>query len=394
MKKIILISNITIADSVEKSFLGDILLEDGKITEAASSLPKNADIHIDASGKNWTVVPGFIDVHIHGAAGFDVMDATKEALSGMASALPREGTTCFLATTMTQSKEAISKALQNASFFQAEETQAEMVGIHLEGPFISEKQPGAQPVEHITPPSEALFQKWQKLSGNRIKLVTMAPETEGGIHFIEQVTADGVLVSIGHSDGTWQEMQQALQAGASHVTHLYNQMSPFHHRDPGVVGTALTEDRLSVEIIADFIHSHPKSVELAFRQKGAERLILITDAMRAKGLEPGIYDLAGQDVLVTETDARLKSGALAGSILTMDTALRNVQSCTGCSISELVAMTSANAAKELGLSNKGSIRAGKDADLVILDESLNVQMTICRGTIAYIKEGHHEYRNS
>lgn len=387
MNKTILISTITIANAEGTSFVGDVFLEGGKIIEAAPSLDRKADLHIDAAGKDWTLVPGFIDVHIHGAAGFDTMDATPEALSGIASALPKEGTTSFLATTMTQSDGAISAALQNASGFGAGEGQAEMVGIHLEGPFISLKQPGAQPVEHITVPSPELFKKWQALSGGRIKLVTLAPEQRGGCDLIEQLAASGVIASIGHSDGTWQDMQEAIEAGASHVTHLYNQMSAFHHREPGVVGTALMEDRLSVEIIADFIHSHPKSVELAFRQKGADRLILITDAMRAKGLQPGTYDLAGQDVIVTEKDARLKSGALAGSILTMDTALKNVQSCTGCSVPELVAMTSANAAKEFGLTQKGRIEAGKDADLVILGTDLAVQLTICRGEVAYQKEG-------
>ncbi|ETP70472.1 N-acetylglucosamine-6-phosphate deacetylase [Planococcus glaciei] len=387
MKKTILISSIYIADAKNEPFLGDVYLEDGKIAALAPSLVKEADLHIDAAGKDWTLVPGFIDVHIHGAAGFDTMDATPEALSGMAGALPKEGTTSFLATTMTQSDEAVSQALQNASGFESGEGQAEMVGIHLEGPFISKKQPGAQPVEHIIPPSIELFQKWQSLSGDRIKLVTMAPETEGGYGFIDEVTSTGVIASIGHSDGTWEEMQHAISVGASHVTHLYNQMSAFHHREPGVVGTAFVDKRLSVEIIADFIHSHPKSVELAFRQIGAERLVLITDAMRAKGLKPGTYDLGGQDVFVTENGARLESGALAGSILTMDEAMKNVQNCTGCSISELVAITSYNAAKKLGLSHKGSIERGKDADLVILDEHLDVQLTICRGTIAYQKEG-------
>ena len=386
MKKSILISGIAIADAAKESYVGDILLEGGKISRVAEKIEAQADVHIDATGKNWTAFPGFIDVHIHGAAGHDAMDATPEAVKGLAGVLPKEGTTSFLATTMTQSDEAISAALKNIRDFQMEDGQAEMLGVHLEGPFISDKRAGAQPIEHIVEPSYPLFQKWQKLSGNQIRLVTLAPETTNGLAFIKNLAEDGVIASIGHSDGTLEEVQAAVRAGASHVTHLYNQMSPFHHRNPGVVGASLTEKGLTVEVIADFIHSHPTSVELAFRQKGAERLILITDAMRAKGLAPGVYDLGGQDVQVTRKDARLADGTLAGSILTMDAAIRNVQSITGCSLNELVSMTSANAAKELGLSNKGSLQEGTDADVAILDDSFTVQLTICRGTIAYMKE--------
>ncbi|WP_203341129.1 N-acetylglucosamine-6-phosphate deacetylase [Planococcus beijingensis] len=386
MKKSILISGIAIADAAKESYVGDILLEGGKISRVAEKIEAQADVHIDATGKNWTAFPGFIDVHIHGAAGHDAMDATPEAVKGLAGVLPKEGTTSFLATTMTQSDEAISAALKNIRDFQMEDGQAEMLGVHLEGPFISDKRAGAQPIEYIAEPSYPLFQKWQKLSGNQIRLVTLAPETTNGLAFIKNLAEDGVIASIGHSDGTLEEVQAAVRAGASHVTHLYNQMSPFHHRNPGVVGASLTEKGLTVEVIADFIHSHPTSVELAFRQKGAERLILITDAMRAKGLAPGVYDLGGQDVQVTWKDARLADGTLAGSILTMDAAIRNVQSITGCSLNELVSMTSANAAKELGLSNKGSLQEGTDADVAILDGSFTVQLTICRGTIAYTKE--------
>lgn len=381
-----MLSNFTIADSTNDSFVGDIYVEDGKIKEVAASLDTIADIQINDEGRKWFVIPGFIDIHIHGATGFDTMDATQQALDGLASALPCEGTTSFLATTMTQSESAISKALVNASLFQAQDNQAEMLGVHLEGPFISPDRAGAQPIEHIRKPSIPLFEQWQKQSGNRIKLVTIAPETDGGIAFIEELSKSGVLVSIGHSDATAEIVSKAVEAGARHVTHLYNQMSPFHHREPGLVGACLLEDKLSVELIADFIHSHPKALELAFRQKKAQRVILITDAMRAKGLEPGIYDLGGQDVHVNHSEARLGDGTLAGSVLTMENATKNMKSATGCTISELVAMTSTNAAKKLGLSNKGRIEAGKDADFTIIDENWNVQMTICRGTIAYTRE--------
>lgn len=383
--KTLLISNITIADPTKKSIIGDVFLENGKIIEVASSIKKNADTTIDATGENWILVPGFIDIHIHGALGFDVMDATKEALSGLASALPQEGTTSFLATTMTQTDKNIGKALQNASLFTGDETQAEMLGIHLEGPFISSKRAGAQPIEHIQPASFSLFQKWQETSGNRIKLVTVAPEIDNGLAFIEELTSNKIIASLGHTDATLEKVGEAVTAGARHVTHLYNQMSPFHHREPGVVGAAFLENNLTVEMIVDLIHSSPKSVELAFRQKGASRIILITDAMRAKGLAPGTYDLGGQDVVVTHKDARLADGTLAGSILTMENAAKNMKLVTNCTLSDLVAMTSTNAALQLGLSNKGKIESGKDADLTIIDEQWNVQMTICRGNIAYTK---------
>ncbi len=261
--KTLLISNITIAYSTKDSIVGDIYIENGQIIEVAAVITKIADMRIDATGKDWIVVPGFIDIHIHGSSGFDVMDATPEALNGLARALPSEGTTSFLATTMTQSNEAIAGALHNASLFSADEMQAEMVGVHLEGPFISPLRAGAQPVEHITTPSFAHFEKWQELSGNRIKIVTVAPEVENGLAFIEQVTASGVIASIGHTDATSDVVRNAVEMGANHVTHLYNQMSPFHHREPGVVGAAFLEDSLLVEIIVDGIHSHPKSVELS-----------------------------------------------------------------------------------------------------------------------------------
>ena len=386
LMKTLLISNITIANATKDGISGDIYIENGEIIEIATSINKVADIRIDAAGKDWIVVPGFIDIHIHGSSGFDVMDATPEALNGLASALPREGTTSFLATTMTQSDEAIAGALRNAGLFNADERQAEMLGVHLEGPFISAIRAGAQPVEHITTPSFALFEQWQELSGNRIKIVTVAPEVENGLAFIEKVTTSGVIASIGHTDATSDIVRNAVEEGATHVTHLYNQMSPLHHREPGVVGAAFLEDSLLVEIIVDCIHSHPKSVELAYRQKTSNRIILITDAMRAKGLPPGIYDLGGQDVEVSHKDARLRDGTLAGSILTMEQAAQNMKAITNCSLGELVAMTSTNAAEQLGLSNKGRIEPGKDADLTIIDGEWNVQMTICRGEIAYTKE--------
>lgn len=382
MSKTILISNVTIVN-YDREITGDLFIRDGKVEKIGQALQVEADIFLDGTAKSWIVMPGFIDMHIHGSAGFDMMDATEDALRGMSRSLVKEGTTSYLPTTITQRVDAIEAALENVNGFVNNADEAEVLGIHVEGPYISTKWAGAQPIEHITEPSIEQFLKWQKLSGNRIKQVTVAPEIVGGFEFVQAMSEEGIISSIGHSDASSDEVEKAVRLGAKQATHLYNQMRPFHHRDTGVVGSVLLEDHMKVEIIVDYIHSHMKAVNLAYRLKGAEGIILITDAMRAKGLEYGEYDLGGQTVYVTEKGAHLSSGALAGSILTMDQAVRNMKQTTGCTLQELVSMSSTNAAKQLKLSHKGYIDEGFDADLVILDLELNVQKTICRGNIVF-----------
>lgn len=382
MSKTILISNVTIVN-YDREITGDLFIRDGKVEKIGQALQVEADIFLDGTAKNWIVMPGFIDMHIHGSAGFDMMDATEEALRGMSRSLVKEGTTSYLPTTITQRVDSIEAALENVHGFVNNADEAEVLGIHVEGPYISTKWAGAQPIEHISEPSIEQFLKWQRLSGNRIKQVTVAPEIVGGFEFVQAMSEEGIISSIGHSDASSDEVEKAVQLGAKQATHLYNQMRPFHHRDTGVVGSVLLDDHMKVEIIVDYIHSHMKAVNLAYRLKGAEGIILITDAMRAKGLEYGEYDLGGQTVYVTEKGAHLSSGALAGSILTMDQAVRNMKQTTGCSLQELVSMSSTNAAKQLKLSHKGYIEEGFDADLVILDLELNVQKTICRGNIVF-----------
>ena len=382
MSKTILITNVTIVN-YDREISADLFIREGKIDQIGQALQVEADIYLDGTSKNWIVMPGFIDMHIHGSAGFDVMDATEGALRGISRSLVKEGTTSYLPTTITQRVGAIEAALKNVNGFVNNADEAEVLGVHVEGPYISTKWAGAQPVEHITEPSIEQFIEWQKLSGNRIKQVTVAPEISGGFEFVEAMSKEGIIASIGHSDANSEEVEKAVQLGAKQATHLYNQMRPFHHREPGVVGSILLEDRMQVEIIVDYIHSHTKSVNFAYRLKGAEGIILITDAMRAKGLEYGEYDLGGQTVHVTEKGAHLSSGALAGSILTMDQAVRNMKQSTDCSMKELVSMSSTNAAKQMNLTHKGYIGEGYDADLVILDMELNVQKTICRGNIVF-----------
>lgn len=402
-KKSWLIKDITVYGEDGIYERGYVRIEDGKIhalgKEQEVSSAKEGEKEI-TFGAGCICIPGFIDVHIHGAAGADVMDGTPEALNTIAETLPAEGTTSFLATTMTLGAEAIEKALANAgSYWHKQDAagKAEMIGIHLEGPFISPEKAGAQPPGHIVDPSVNQFRKWQQAADGRIKLVTLAPERTEGLELVRYLKENGVISSIGHSNATYKQVGAAIEAGASHVTHLYNGMRGLHHREPGVAGAALLRKELLAEVIVDGFHSCPEMVELAYQQKGQEGLVLITDAMRAKCLKNGIYDLGGQDVTVENGQARLANGSLAGSVLKMKDAIRNVMAFTGCTLAEAVQMGAVNPARELNIfERKGSLAPGKDADLVVLDSDLNVVMTLCRGEVSYGGEGvrHENHRSS
>ncbi len=374
--------------SVEESIY--LYINQGKIQELGpiSGLP----LHLQSIKKieipeEHTVVPGFIDVHIHGAAGADMMDGSTEALTIMANALPAEGTTSFLPTTITQKHDNIDQALRNAADYQQHHNdsgKAEVLGVHLEGPFINPKRKGAQPLEHIIDPSIDLFKQWQELSAETIKIVTVAPEMANGFEFVRYLNKTGVIASIGHSDSIYEEMEQAVQAGAKQVTHLFNGMRGLHHREPGVAGSALLFKELMAELIADGIHVRPEMMKLVINAKGTDGLVLITDAMRAKGLKDGIYDLGGQDVSVADGQALLADGTLAGSILKMNDSLKNIINAAQIPLAEAVKMASANPAKQLNVyDRKGSITIGKDADITILSEDLEVTFTLCRGEIAF-----------
>ena len=372
---------------------GYVKVSDGKITEigdtqAFSSTHNEPVIKLTP---DYQVIPGAIDIHIHGAANTDAMDAVPDSLENMAKVLPKEGTTSFLATTMTQAPEAIEAAVRNAgSYIEQQSTQwAEVIGIHLEGPFISPVRKGAQPGSHIADPDVSLFKKWQESAENYIKLVTLAPEQPNGHELASHLKNTGVIASIGHSDATYDQVGEAIDAGISHVTHLYNGMRGLHHREPGVLGAAYLRDELMVELIADGIHCRPEMVKLAYDQITSDRMILITDSLRAKWLNDGTYDLGGQPVKVNGKTATLADGTLAGSILKMNDACKNMIHYTNCTMQDLIKMTAENPAKELGIFNrKGSIQVGKDADLVILNDQMDVEMTFCRGNLAFKKEDH------
>lgn len=338
---------------------------------------------------DWHVVPGFIDAHIHGAMGADVMDANADALNRIANYLPAEGTTAFLGTTMTGATEAIDTAMGALAEFDSAPGAAEMLGVHLEGPFVSPDKAGAQPVEHIVAPDIALFERWQAMSGHRIRVVTLAPEQPGGHALIDHLAGRGIRASIGHSSCSAAQAEAAIAAGANRGTHLFNAMAGLHHRAPGAPCALLTNSQARSEIIVDGLHVTPAMVNLAWRTTGSERLMAVTDAMRAKGLGDGDYELGGQPVKVVNGEARLANGvdSLAGSVLTFDAAFRNLLDFTGCEAADAVAMSSTNAAEDLGVANrKGRLAEGYDADLVVLDADWNVRLTVCRGMAAHDPE--------
>jgi len=363
-----------------------LFIEDGKIKDIYQKddtphVPEDIQV---VNGENLHAIPGFIDGHIHGAAGSDVMDATTEALDNIATALPKEGTTSFLATTITQSPENIDLALENVASYQGKPGHAEMIGVHLEGPFIEKSKAGAQPLEYIIEPNVEQFKRWQTLSGNQIKTITIAPEHDESGAFIRYLAETGVNVSAGHTDINFDGMKGAISEGVRQITHLCNAMNGIHHREIGLVGASFQLEDVRAELIADGIHVVPEMLQMIYNNIGSERLILITDAMRAKGLKPGRYELGGQPVNVTSDRANLENGSLAGSILKMNEGAQNMLQLDGVTLSDVVKMTATNPSKQLNIfDKKGSIAQGKDADILLVDDSLNIKYTICRGMIAY-----------
>ncbi|MGW7934217.1 N-acetylglucosamine-6-phosphate deacetylase [Staphylococcus xylosus] len=361
---------------------GYILIENGKIIQIAEGEYQGDLTTIDVKGQH--VLPGFIDIHMHGGYGEDAMDASFEGLKHLSESLLSEGTTSFLATTMTQSDENIIKALKNIVDYQEQQDSlnaASIVGIHLEGPFISEYKVGAQNPAYVQRPSVEKVQQFQEIAKNQIKVMTFAPEVEGADETLSTLH-DQINFSIGHTVATFDEVNEAVAQGAKHVTHLYNAGTPFEHRNPGLSGAAWLNDELSTESIVDGIHSHPASVKIAYKQKGNKRFFLITDAMRAKGMPDGEYDLGGQNVVVKGSEARLASGALAGSILKMNEGLKNLIAYTGAPLDDLWRVTSLNQAIALKIEDdKGSIAIGKDADIVVVDDDIQVLTTIKSGKV-------------
>lgn len=334
------------------------------------------------------IVPGFIDEHIHGAGGADAMDGTVEALQTISEFLAREGTTGFLATTMTQSPENITNALKAVKKVRekGEYKGAEVLGVHLEGPFISPKHVGAQPLEYVATPDAELFDKYNEASGNSIKIVTLAPEVEGGLGLVKHLSNIGVVASVGHTGGKYADVVNAVAAGATNVTHTYNAQTGLHHREAGVVGAAMLLDELNCEMICDTIHVSVPAIKLVIKNKPHDKYTLITDAMRAKGMPDGKSELGGQEVFVNNGEARLADGTLAGSVLKMNVAVKNLVEKAGVPFTDAIDFATYNPAKNIGVLNeRGTIEVGKRADLTVLNSDFEVLYTLVNGKIVYKK---------
>lgn len=331
-------------------------------------------------GQGMYLSPGFIDLHIHGAAGYDTMDGSYEALNSISKALLATGVTSFLPTTMAMGEGDIIKGLENIKMTMRQSTDgARILGAHVEGPFLNPDYKGAQPVEYLREPELMLLENFY----NIIKVVTIAPELNRAKEVIKVLSRKGIIVSAGHSGATYDEIIQARKWGLSHVTHLFNCMKGLHHRQPGIPGIVLSGD-LSCELIADLIHIHPAVLKMVLKCKDKENIILITDQMRAGSLEDGEYSLGGQKVIVKDGAARLETGQLAGSILTLDQAVRNMLQVSELTLPEVISMVTSNPARRLGLDHKlGEIAPGYQADLVLLNQELQVEQVYIEGKKIY-----------
>ncbi len=365
---------------------GQYILFAGKKEEY---IPTGDETQLDFSG-HW-IIPGMIDLHVHGSAGHDVMDGTPDALREISKSLCQYGVTGFLATTMTAPWEHIVRALHAITVATEERNDyAQILGVHLEGPWINPKHKGAQKEEDIQQPGREQLESLLSVAQDRLRMVTLAPEMPGVLEAIRELVRHGVICSIGHSDATWEEVRQAVGAGATHFTHLFNAMRGLHHREPGVVGSALQLRQCSCDIIADFVHVHPAAVELVYHSKGREKLLLISDGMRAVGMGDGTFELGGQTVHVHGCIARLAGGTLAGSTLTLDRAVKNMVEGVGVAVQDAVYMASTAPAEKLGIADrKGSLEAGKDADLAVLSSDFRTLLTMVKGKIAYREDEVH-----
>lgn len=379
-----------------------LLIENG-VLYASRALPLGWQLHIEgakikAIGPNLSVpagteyldargalvVPGFIDTHVHGGLEHDVMDGSVESLRAISRHLAAHGVTSWVPTTVACPPEKLKQCLEAIAEVRREGSGgAAVLGAHLESNFLSSKFKGAQPAEHLRAIGDPELSDLIRCHASVIRVITLAPELAGATDFISELVALGITVSVGHSDATYDQVLSAINAGSTRVTHLCNAQRGFHHREPGVLGAGLACDSLYAEVIADLEHVHPAGIEIAHRCKGSGRLLLVTDALRGAGLPPGEYELGGQITHLDGRVARLQDGTIAGSVITMEQALRNLVETVGLPLNEALQMASRTPAASLKLQGKGQLLPGMDADIALLDSDYHVHTTLVGGRIVH-----------
>ncbi len=363
-----------------------VLIGNGKIKKIFSAGKFNISPGIRViDAKGMILCPGFIDVHLQGAGGFDFLDGTPQALLAICAALAKFGTTSFLATTVF--KNGRNPHLENITRLMDMPKPANMLGVHLEGPFISLNKKGMIRVDGIRSGNLNYLKHILSVTGNSLKMVTIAPETKGALPIIKRLRKKDIIASIGHTDGTFEDTKKAVSLGANHVTHIFNAMRPIHHREPGPLAAILMDERVSVQLIADGVHVHPEMLKLTLKLKGVENIVLITDSMASLGLPDGRYIYDGWEYESKAGACRYKDGTLIGTSLPLNKMAKRMMDYCGLDISEALQMITVNPARVLGVgAKKGSIEEGKDADLVIMDKAFNVFMTMVSGKIVYEKK--------
>lgn len=375
MKKYLKGKEIFLKDNVLKNAF--IEIEDERITNILEAIPKGLE-YMDYS--QYILAPGYVDTHVHGYGGYDIMDLREESLLEISKGIAKHGVTTFLPTTLTAKTEDLNKACENIKKKFEEVEGAKVGGIFLEGPFFTEKHKGAQNPMYLEKPDIEKLKKWQELSNGLVKKIAIAPEYDNAVEFIKEAKSIGIYVALGHSDATYEEAYDAVMAGANIFVHMYNGMSGLHHRNPGMVGAGLTFKNVFAEIICDGHHIHPAAADVVMKCRGKEETLLITDCMMAGGMPDGDYKLGELDVVVKNGAANLKTGSLAGSVLKLEEAVRNVVSWGIATPIEAVLMASLVPAKSVGLENEiGSIEKGKFADINVLDDKLNIITTFING---------------
>jgi N-acetylglucosamine-6-phosphate deacetylase len=381
-KSTVLLTNLQFIDLHDHHITGWIYVEGSKIKSLGQGQPKTFPVDISLDGQGLTVLPGLIDLHTHGANGNEIIGITAPGLQELTQFYASHGVTGFLASTWTAPHAAIAEAIAVTRSVMGNEIGAKVLGIHLEGPWLNTVYCGAQDKTLIRTASrdEAL----EYLNTDLIRLVAIAPEIPENEWVIRECSHRGITVAAGHTNATYAEMKKAVEMGVTQVTHCFNAMRPLNHREPGVVGAALDIPQIKCELIADNIHVNPVVMKLLVNVKGSENVILITDSISAAGMPDGDYSFEGARVKVTDGAARLEDGTLAGSTLTMDRALANILKATGRPLGEMVNCASLNPARAIHMEDhKGQLRRDWDADLMLVDQNLQVKFTMVEGKVVF-----------